>query len=143
MVHVTDSRGHELRMTEKHPVFVVGRGMVAANRLALGDEVKTVEGSATLVAIMRERYTGKVYNLKLGTEVEARALVEDQTVMYANGILVGDDQIQTRHEFMDLRAQRRHDPLPGRWRHDYLTSRERAAGQRAISPAAMTLNPAR
>jgi hypothetical protein len=131
MVHVTDSRGHELLMTEKHPLYVSGRGMVPAVRLARGDEIKTVDGPARLVTISREAYSGKVYNLKLGNASETLALGADQTTMYANGILVGDSQIQTEHEFMELRAQVRRDALPARWRDDYSSSRDRF---RALQP---------
>jgi hypothetical protein len=126
MVHIVDSRGHELVMTEKHPLFVVNRGMVPAVQLKVGDPIKTVDGPAQLVTITRESYAGKVYNLKLGNAQEALALAADQTVMYANGILVGDSQIQTAHEFSDLRAQVRREALPGRWRKDYLSSMARS-----------------
>lgn len=134
MVRIRDTQGRELLMTEMHPLYVVDRGMVPAKVLKVGDHVKTVDGTSQLVEVTRESYTGRVFNLKVGTTEESRALGVDQTAMYANGFLVGDGQIQDRHEVIELQAASTGTKrIPMRWRKDYLTSlsrAERAQGQR-------------
>jgi hypothetical protein len=134
MVHIRDTQGRELLMTEMHPLYVVDRGMVPAKFLKVGDHVKTVDGTSQLVGVTRESYTGQVFNLKVGTTEESRALSVDQTAMYANGFLVGDGQIQDRHEVLEMQAASAGTKrIPMRWRKDYLTSlsrAERAQGQR-------------
>ena len=72
---------------------------------------------------MRESYQGKVYNLKLGNAEETRSLGVDQTTMWANGILVGDVQVQGRHEVLQMHAEAASpDRLPVSWRTDYMSS---------------------
>jgi hypothetical protein len=124
MVRIADNRGRELLMTEAHPLYVVNRGMVAAKSLKVGDRVKTDDGTSELVRVTREPYSGKVFNLKVGNEAEARALGTDQTTMFANGFLVGDMQVQGKHELLEQEAK---NAIPKRlssqWRKDYQTSR--------------------
>jgi hypothetical protein len=129
MVRIADQLGHELLMTEMHPLYVIGRGMVPARHLKVGDRVTTQDGPSELVRVTRESYPGKVYNLKVGNAQEASALGVDQTTVFANGFLVGDGQIQNKYEFMD--AAPPHDArISSRWKADYLASVARA-GQRA------------
>ena len=123
MVKIVDSRGHELLMTEMHPLSVVDRGMIAAKHLKVGDRVNTEDGPSELVGVTRQSYGGQVYNLKVGNAKEALALGVDQSVMYANGFLVGDVQIQDKYQFMDLRTHSANDKLSVRWQQDYQTSR--------------------
>jgi hypothetical protein len=130
MVHITDSRGRELMLTAMHPLYVIGRGMVAAKLLKVGDRVKTDDGTSELTRVIRESYTGKVFNLKVGDAKEALALGVDQTAVFANGFLVGDGNIQSRYEQLEHQASsagpRR---LAKRWRQDYLTSVKRVAAR--------------
>jgi hypothetical protein len=130
MVLIVDNRGRDLLMTEMHPVSVVGRGFVAAKYLKVGDRVDTQEGPSELVSVSRKRYDGKVYNLRVGNAQEALALGVDQTVMYANGFLVGDAQIQDKYQSMDLHAGATNDKLSVRWREDYLSSQRRGTPYR-------------
>jgi hypothetical protein len=125
MVQITDSHGRELLMTEMHPIAVVDRGFVAARYLKVGDRVRTQDGTSELVSVTRKSYGGKVYNLRVGDQREAASLGVDQTVMYANGFLVGDVQVQDKYQYMDLRKQAANDKLETRWRADYLTSQRR------------------
>lgn len=126
MVRVINDQGHDLLMTELHPVYIVGRGMVLARHVREGDRVMTAKGPSALVKVSREEYGGKVYNLEVGSEREASSLGEDQTVVYANGILVGDGQIQARYEAIEMKASHPGGPEAGRlaagWRGDYLRS---------------------
>jgi hypothetical protein len=124
MYRIQDEAGRSILMTEMHPMQTPDRGMVAAKYLREGDMVMTKAGPSKLVAIAREQYDGKVYNLKVGSESEMEALGEDQTIVYANGFAVGDLQIQSRHEMLDMaRNKQGDDRLPPRWHRDYLLSK--------------------
>jgi hypothetical protein len=128
MVRIVDEAGRSLLMTEMHPIQVANRGMVMAKYLSAGDVVTTKEGPSRLSQVTREKYDGSVYNLKVGRGEETQALGQDQTVMYANGFLVGDGQIQSKYESIELsNARRTSGPvrLPARWRADYQNSARR------------------
>jgi hypothetical protein len=127
MVRISDALGHELLMTEMHPLYIVDRGMVPAKYLQVGDRVKTQEGPSHLVRISRESYSGRVYNVKLGNAEEKRALGLDQTTLFANGFLVGDGQVQSKYEFMAMEGSTGPTKLPASWRADYLASVARSA----------------
>src|SRR5690242_4927007 len=98
MVRIRDEAGRTLLMTEMHPIQVMARGMVQAKALQKGDVVMTRTGPSKLIEVGREAYDGKVYNIKVGSDTEKTALAEDQTVVYADGFLVGDGQIQGKYE---------------------------------------------
>jgi len=128
MVRIGDDAGRSLLMTEMHPIHVADRGMVMAKYLSVGDVVTTKDGPSRLTQVTREKFEGNVYNLKVGSSEEASMLGEDQTVMYANGFLVGDGQIQSKYESLELsNARRTSGPvrLPGRWSKDYKNSARR------------------
>jgi hypothetical protein len=122
MVRIRDSAGRTLLMTEMHPIQVLARGMVQARALRAGDMVMTKTGPSKLVAVTREPYGGKVYNVKVGSGAEKAGLGEDQTVVYANGFVVGDGQIQKKYEDIALAHKEGTvlDRLPARWHRDYL-----------------------
>lgn len=127
MVRIVDVAGRTLLMTEMHPIATPDRGMVQARVLRAGDTVMTKQGPSTLTAVRREPYTGQVYNLKVGSQAETPALGQDQTILYANGFVVGDGQIQSKyesfaHEHADKPAIER---VAERWRTDYLRSGQR------------------
>ncbi|MFT3769005.1 MAG: hypothetical protein QM820_26490 [Minicystis sp.] len=125
MVRIEDERGHSLLMTEMHPIQVVGRGMVMAKYLQKGDVVETKEGPSHLVKVARESYDGAVHNLKVGNAAEVQSLGQDQTVVYANGFLVGDGQIQSKYESLEQQAKAHpaRVSVPARWRTDRLNSK--------------------
>ena len=124
MVRIRDAAGHSLLVTETHPIATVDRGMVAASALRAGDVVLTAEGPRPLVEVGREAYQGKVYNLRVGSEQQKASLGEDQTVVYANGFVVGDTQIQHKYDALAARqaVAARAAQLPEAWRTDYLQS---------------------
>lgn len=122
MVRIEDERGKSLLMTAKHPIDVVGRGMVMAERLKVGDVVTTKNGPSRLVSVTREKYTGSVHNLRVGSGSELQGVGADSTTVYANGFLVGDSQVQAKYESIELATTNRPNPLPMRWRKDYLNS---------------------
>lgn len=124
MVRIRDEVGRSLLMTEMHPIELVALGMVQAKNLQVGDLVVTDTGPSKLIEVSRETYYGKVYNLKVGSGAEKNGLADDQTVVYANGFMVGDGQIQKKYEAY---AQTHKDGtvlarLPSRWHRDYLMS---------------------
>ena len=124
MVRIQDEHKRTLLMTEMHPIQVLARGMVQARALREGDVVMTRTGPSKLTQVGREAYTGKVYNLKVGSAAEKHSLSEDQTVMYANGFVVGDGQIQSKYEAVAM-TQKQGDllaRLPSKWHRDYQLS---------------------
>jgi hypothetical protein len=127
MVRIRDEAGRALLLTEMHPIATPDRGMVQARALREGDVVMTRQGPSRLAAVSREPYGGKVYNLKVGSEAEAASLGQDETVVYANGFVVGDGQIQSKYEA--LAAKPGDGPAIERvaepWRRDYLLSPRR------------------
>jgi hypothetical protein len=128
MVRIKDQAGRDLLMTEMHPIATVGRGMVQARKLRVGDKVQTQTGISQLVSVTREPFSGKVHNLKVGSTTEALKLGPDQTVVYANGFLVGDGQIQKKYESAEQTANAKLDMrtrVNKRWRQDYVKSATR------------------
>lgn len=123
MVRLVAEGGREVLMTEMHPVQTPDRGIVLAKELQEGDLVITVDGVRVLSGVSREEYEGKVYNVKLGTEPEKAALgSDDLTLVYANGFLVGDGQVQRKYESIAMAEPMQGDVLdrlPSQWHLDY------------------------
>nr|MCH9680322.1 hypothetical protein [Deltaproteobacteria bacterium] len=124
MVRLHADSGQSVLMTEMHPVLTPDRGIVIAKALKEGDLVLTSSGVSILSSVDREEFGGKVYNVKLGTSVEKAALgAEDATLVYANGFLVGDGQVQSKYETI-ARAADKQGPviarLPTDWQLDYV-----------------------
>jgi len=123
MVRIRDQAGRTLLMTEMHPIATPDRGMVQARALKAGDVVMTTQGPSKLIEVSREAYSGKVYNLKVGSEAQMASLAPDQTVVHANGFVVGDGQIQSKYEELSMKhGARTIDQVPEAWRLDYLLS---------------------
>ncbi len=99
LVKLKDEAGHEVMMTETHPVVTVARGVVQAGEVAPGDKVLTRDGPRKLVAVERVPHDGMVYNMALGTEEElAQAGGPEARTLFANGFLVGDSYLQSELE---------------------------------------------
>ncbi|NTX33779.1 hypothetical protein HUA78_04970 [Myxococcus sp. CA033] len=127
MVRIRSESGRSLLMTEMHPIQVMARGMVQARSLKKGDVVMTKTGPSKLVDVSREPYAGKVYNVKVGSDAEKLALAADQTVVYANGFVVGDGQIQQKYESIAMTSKDGNvlAHLPKKWHRDYVMSAKR------------------
>ncbi len=121
MYVVSDDHGHSVKLTQSHPVFTQD-GIRAARDLRKGDVVKTLNGNARITDIHEEQASKLVYNLRLeGQETDESA------AMYANGILVGDVNLQRR---LDAQAKLARPEMlsaaeilrrvPERWRADFL-----------------------
>lgn len=119
LVVVEDDRGNSARLTEEHPV-VTRRGVLLAKELQVGDELTTDKGPSKVVSVTRESSASprKVFNLNLGLPGEG--VTEDNTTLFADGILVGDNQMQgyfTRKYRENERNVRKE--LPPEWQDDY------------------------
>ncbi|HZW24606.1 MAG TPA: Hint domain-containing protein [Gallionella sp.] len=123
IVYIEDKAGRRLLLTEGHPV-VTAKGVIVAKDLKVGDEVITASGPSALVRVGREQYDGEVRNLKLdGSDSEA---LDGETTMFANGILVGDAQMQKQMKRAALKkrsdrtaAEMMRD-IPAEWHDDYM-----------------------
>lgn len=118
---IADDRGHTLKLTDAHPVFT-GRGVIMAYEVVAGDTLTTRDGPTRVVSVRREPANGMVWNVRLGTDAEG---AQNQTGMFANGILVGDLAMQDA--FAHAAADRQPPALtpeqilhdtPARWRTD-------------------------
>jgi hypothetical protein len=119
MVRLTTANGHSLLVTQGHPIILANGTPELAKNLKVGDRVSTLQGPSALVAVAREHYAGKVYNLLVGFNDD----VHNSTV-YANGILAGDAHMQNYFVRMAAEAQRKdaklaRSRLPSDWLADY------------------------
>jgi hypothetical protein len=96
LVRLLTRNGRELRLSEGHPVVTPG-GVRLARDLTVGQAVMTEDGASALVAVDRVPYQGRVRNVSLGTDADGVALTHDNTTLFANGILVGDNEMQWYH----------------------------------------------
>jgi hypothetical protein len=134
LVRLVDSSGHTLSVTDTHPMPTADSRILQARELMVGDKIQTADGLSTIVSVEKEDYEGPVYNLVLGTPEERAALGNTETTMYANGVLVGDAQMQS---LIKLRAdeaalEKRMSSLPGELRHDYELTAARTELRAAI-----------
>jgi hypothetical protein len=105
LVHLYDDKGHDLLLTEKHPV-VTTAGILPADKVAVGAEVQTEDGPAVITAVDRVPYKGNVYNLALGTAEELSTIPASNRTMFAGGIRVGDNEMQHEMEIASLKQTR-------------------------------------
>jgi hypothetical protein len=94
MVQIVDDKGHSLMLTETHPV-ITSEGVLPAGELRTGLGVQTESGPAVIIDVERVRYDDAVYNLSLGTASELSTLDANDRTMFAGGIRVGDNEMQT------------------------------------------------
>jgi hypothetical protein len=73
LVFLRDSRGHQLLLTEGHPVMTT-HGAVAAADLREGEVVRTESGNAKLIEVSRRASPKPVpiHNLRVGTDMAAQ-----------------------------------------------------------------------
>lgn len=95
MIRLKTDRGHDLLLTEGHPVIKADGKAVKAKALTVGEAVRTLEGEATLTEVGPETYEGRVHNLVLAPVDQSSHLPPDEgSTLYAGGILTGDGQMQ-------------------------------------------------
>lgn len=124
LVRLRDNAGHDVMLTEAHPVITASGKVVAAKNVKVLDQVKTDKGLATLTSIDRvSADKKKVFNLKLGTDQELLAVGKNERTLFAGGLLIGDSSMQE-----ELEAVRPASPvallerLPKAWHKDYQNS---------------------
>jgi hypothetical protein len=122
LVELRDDKGHKVRMTATHPLIRASGEVAHASSIRKDDRVMTDRGVARIVSVTRIPYTGKVYNLKLGTPEEQAKVGKDGTTMYAGGFLVGDSVMQQAHSTPKPAVARAVAP---EWQRDYQGARER------------------
>lgn len=130
MVRLKDDQGHEVLVTEKHPMLLESGQVVTAEKLKVSDKVKTDKGVATLTSVGRELYNKDVYNLVLGTPEELLKAGKQNRTLFANGFLVGDSQMQ-----LELERQKAEQPanvlarISPSWHKDYKNDLARKASR--------------
>jgi hypothetical protein len=122
LVELRDNKGHKVQMTASHPLIRASGEVALASSIRKDDRVMTDRGVATVVSVARIPYTGKVYNLKVGTPDERTKVGKDGTTMFAGGFLVGDSSMQQAHTTPKPAVARA--PAP-EWQRDYQGSRTR------------------
>jgi hypothetical protein len=126
MVRIVDKKGNNVLLTESHPVLTVNRGIIWASEVKKGDRVKNEDGTSIVTSVTTEMFGGKVYNVKLDVSHIQADQKGHVNAIYANGILVGDLDMQAEFEFKN--KEERKDVLsrlPKQWHQDYLNSLNR------------------
>ena len=129
MVRLKTRGGHDLLLTEGHPVITPDRGPVLARELMVGATVVAIDGPDTLVSVTRERSDRPVWNLNIGTPPSStEAASATGRTFFAGGIQVGDNIMQyvenRKHQLTEAAAAA--PPISPRWRTDYRSSIEAA-----------------
>lgn len=86
-----------LLLTSGHPVMTPD-GLVAAGELTAGCDVLTEQGPAKLRSVSTQPYSGPVYTFAVGNnDEEVARFTDDNTCVYANGILIADHRATIIH----------------------------------------------
>ncbi|HWA90317.1 MAG TPA: Hint domain-containing protein [Rhizomicrobium sp.] len=96
-IYLKLSDGKELTLSQGHIVILADGKQVMAEELHPGDSIVVLGGTAKVESASRGLYRGALFNLSL--------LGPPPTTMFANGILVGDQQMQST-----IRRQRKTHP---------------------------------
>lgn len=89
-LRITTANGSCLLVTGEYPILIHDR-ICLANKLIVGDLIRTESGTETVRRIEKEEYDGTVYNLILG---DADGPASSGVAYYANGILVGEGNLE-------------------------------------------------
>jgi hypothetical protein len=121
MIRLRTDEGQEILVTRTHPIMTP-TGAVMASALKPQDMVLTAEGPARLAQVSLEIYTGKVYNLRVGSNDDPDIA---HMTLEANGFIVGDARMQSALEKQEQKRQAVRpvagvDSLPVEWRADFL-----------------------
>lgn len=101
MVRISTADKRTLLVTETHPLATAD-GPIMAKEVKMGQEIRTESGVTTVAGLATELYSGKVYNLRIGTEADAEA---GKTMLVANGLAAGDVAAQQLIEKQSLPMQ--------------------------------------
>jgi len=98
-IHTADKR--TLLVTETHPLATRGEPVMAKN-LKLNQEIRLESGVTHVVGLSTEKFDGKVYNLRIGDDADAKAGL---TMLVANGVAAGDVAAQQLIERQSVSAR--------------------------------------
>ncbi|MDE1464043.1 Hint domain-containing protein [Spartinivicinus poritis] len=123
---VTESNT-EVVATEKHIIPTNNKGLVWVKELEIGDQLFTENGIETIKSVTQQQYSGKVYNLFIGLDdVTVDSFSASELTFYANSVLVGDNNIQSKFEYKDqwMSEEEVLNLLPKQWHQDYYHSKQ-------------------
>lgn len=125
------SDGKTLTLSDCH-VVVTPDGFKQVNELVPGSNLVSINGVVEVLSIeMDTEYNGKLYNLILGTHEQQKTLDDSETTLFANGIKVGDYQVQEKYrDIMKNDKTYILNKLHPDWHLDYLSSLEDQAENR-------------
>lgn len=109
--------GDQLTLSPCH-VVMTPDGPKSAEELGSGDTVISINGDARIQSIEAIDFDDDLINLLLGEHERLKTIEDYETTMYANNIMVGDHQMQTKY----LDYQRNHPKkILARIAHDWHT----------------------
>ncbi len=98
MIHFTSKHGAQsLTTSAGHPICTTS-GIMLAKELTQQHRLITHEGESAIDAIETTTDEQVVYNLHLSTDDPLADGLEGRSTLYANGVLVGDSQMQWQYE---------------------------------------------
>ncbi|MGJ8561325.1 MAG: Hint domain-containing protein [Litorimonas sp.] len=103
MIRLQTESGRELLISDTHPVITEG-GIVLAGDIKTGSRVRTIDGPEAVVVAEIVAYHGVVRNLSVGAESDGVPITSHNTTFFANGFLIGDNEMQWT--FADERRRR-------------------------------------
>ncbi|OPA86107.1 hypothetical protein BFW87_25490 [Pseudomonas fluorescens] len=117
MIRIKTNAGQNVLVTRTHPMILANGLPAQARSLRIGDELKTLEGTAIITSLTQEQYTGKVHNLL------TQAYPTSGTY-YAGGLLTGDANMQQALATVNSRPPLRSPAeiratLPKEWLQDF------------------------
>ncbi len=115
LVALRDDKGHDIKLTARHPLITAAGTVVFASSLKQNDKVMTDRGVATIVSATRVPVTGQVYSLAVGTAEEKAKVGKDGTTLFAGGFLAGDSTMQKALETKTRDVAQ----LSTSWQRDY------------------------
>ncbi|WP_118985728.1 Hint domain-containing protein [Photorhabdus sp. CRCIA-P01] len=90
------NNGEQVSLTPTHPVSTL-RGIVKTDELKIGDTIHTRDGQTTLTSVkQRKSEPSNVYNFVLEKTDSQNELLPEDAVLFAGGILVGDNNLQRK-----------------------------------------------
>lgn len=110
LIKVVTENGYELELTKTHPVPTEA-GIRLAQNLRTVDKLYTKDGLSAIASVSMIEYTGKVYNLSVGRPVDGVTLTPDNRTFYADGILVGDNEMQWLYDRPGTNVAELHQPV--------------------------------
>lgn len=124
VLRVTTDAGDQITLSKCH-VLMTPNGPKSADEIKNGDTVITIRGNAKIKSIETIGFDADLINLLLGEYDQLETVGEYGTTMFANNILVGDHQIQTKY----LEYKRSHPDvvlsrLDPEWHRDFHSSLE-------------------